>query len=81
MMFVFDPLSLNFISLISCLLYIVHIHMLDIICVCRHLCSTKRAYQSTLTLNLEESRGVAPEPFTGNWGSLLVTHSMFVIKF
>ena len=28
------------------LLYIVHIQMLDIICVCPHLCSTKRAFKS-----------------------------------
>ena len=33
---------------------------------------TKRASYSTLTLNLEESRGIVSEPFTENSGSLLV---------
>jgi len=33
------------------------------------------------TLNLEESRGVVLEPFTGNSASLLVTQSTLAIKF
>jgi len=57
------------------LLYIAHIHMLDIV-VCLYLCWIKRASYSTLTLNLEESRGAVPEPFTGNSVLLLVTHSV-----
>ena len=57
-------------------LYIAHIHILDIVCVCPHLCWTKRPSYSTSTFNLEESRGVVSEPFMGNSGSLLVTHSV-----
>ena len=79
-------LRLDLFSQLSSLLYlvllcIVHIHMLDIVCVCLYLCWTKRASYSTSTLNLEESRRVVPEPFTRNSGSLLVTHSVFSIKF
>jgi len=63
------------------LLYIAHIHMLDIVCVCPHLCWTKRASYSTSTLNLEKSWGVIPEPLTGNSGSLLITHSVSQLSF
>ena len=37
--FFFITLSLLYLALF----YIVHIHMLDIVCVCPHLCSTKKA--------------------------------------
>ena len=72
-----STLSLLYLALV----YIVHIHMLDIVCVCPHLCWAKRASNSTSTLYLEESRGVVSEPFTENSGSLLVTHSVLAIKF
>ena len=63
------------------LLHIAHIHMADIVCVCLQLCWTKRASYNTSTLSLEESRGVVPEPFTRNSGSLLVTHSVLQLSF
>jgi len=63
------------------LLYIAYIHLLDIFCVCSHLCWTKRASYGTSTLNLEKSRGEVPEPFTGNSGSLLVTRSVLQLSF
>jgi len=72
--FAFGSFFLTLSLLYLALLHIVHIHMLDIVCVCSHLCWTKRASNSTSTLNLEESRGVVPEPFTENSDSLLVTN-------
>ena len=53
LVFAFDPLSLNSLSLILCLasFHVVHIiYMLGFVCV-PHLCSTKRASYSTSTLN------------------------------
>ena len=41
----------------------------------------QESFNSTSTLSLEESREVVPEPFTENSGSLLITHSVFTIKF
>ena len=49
--------------------------------VCPYLCLTKRAFNNTSTLSLEKCRSVLPEPFTGNSGSLLITHSVLAIKF
>ena len=48
---------------------------------CAHLCSTKRAFNSTSTFSPEEFRVVVSELFTGNSGSLLVTYSVLAIKF
>ena len=81
LLFAFDPLSPPLSLLYLVLLYIAHIYMLDIVCVCPHLYWTKRASYNTSTLNLEESRGVVLEPFTGNSGSLLVTHSVLQLSF
>jgi len=71
LLFTFDPLSLNSISLISCItLYCIYSYARYSLCVCSHLCWTKRASYSTSTLNLEECWGDSPEPFTSNLATL-----------
>ena len=79
--FTFDPLSLNSISLISYIaLFSTYSFARYSLCVST-LCWIKRVSYNTLTLNLEESRGVVPEPFTKNSASLLVTHSVLQLSF
>ena len=59
--FTFDPLSLDSISLLYlALLYFVYIHVLDIVCVCPHLCWTKRAsYRPQLFREISRSSYMA----------------------
>ena len=80
LMFAFDPLPLNFLFISYIALHCSYSYTCLVLFVCPHLCSIKRAFNSTSTLCLEESRGVVSESFTGNSGSLLVTHSMLAIK-
>jgi len=59
--------------------YIVSLHMLDISCALLiytwncllTLVSNQESHSGTSTLNLEESRGDSPRPFTGNLATLL----------
>jgi len=78
--FVFDLFTFSLFYIFHCLTLFISYTCL-VLFVCPHLCWTKRASNRTSTLNLEESRGVVPEPFTENSGSLLVAHSVLAIKF
>ena len=59
-------------SYILCFFTLLILYICLVLFVWPHLCSTKRAFNSSSTLSLEESSGVVPEPFTENSGSLLV---------
>ena len=74
--FAFDLFSLFYI--LHCLTLFMSYTCL-VLFVCPQLYWTKKASNSTSTLNLEKSWGVVPEPFTGNSDSLLVTLCVFAI--
>ena len=79
------------ISLYLCLIYSLSLYLalqslfyfytLDIVYVCPYLCWTKWASYSTSTLNLEESWGDSPKPFTGNLATLFGYTLCVVIEF
>ena len=80
--FAFDLLSLNSISIISCIALhcLYHIHAWYYLCA--HTCIESRELLIAPQLfSLEESRRVVPKPFKGNSGFLLITYSVLTIKF
>ena len=79
LLFAFDPLSLNFISHISCIaLYCTYSYVRSSLYVCPYLCWTKRASYITSTLNLEE---IVQSPSPGIRLHSLVTHSVLQLSF
>ena len=81
LVFAFDPLSLNSISFISYIAlycsYLIHAWY----CLCAYTyVESRELHIAPPTLNLEESRGDSPEPFTGILATLF-GYTCVVIKF
>ena len=68
-----DPRSLNSLSFILCLtsfILLIHTFMLGCVCLCASLVFNQESFIWHLNSYSEESRGVSPEPFTGNSATL-----------
>ena len=76
-----DPLSLNSLSTTLCIYSYCHIIYMLVLFVCASLVFNHESFIKHLNSYSEESRGVSPEPFTGNSATLLVTLSVLPFKF
>ena len=72
--FAIDPLFFNSLSITLCFASFIlsyHTYMLGCVCLCASLVFNHESFIYHLNYYSEESRGVSPEPFTGNLATLV----------